>query len=164
MYLDWFFTAKRKAVKTTVLEYLNSGLYYPCVLLVARDIATPEKCANALAAEADWPLLSVGGKVSSELINTSPARWGRAARTALLQRVRGAGSGPLVLLHVDLLFDPMFKLDPLALLREASRVTPLAVAWPGGYDGSTLSYAVPEHTHYRTWRDPQVGVLQLRRS
>lgn len=148
-------------MKAKVLEYLNGQPYYPCMLLVAREVALLEEATMALARDASWPLISVGAALSSELLTASPARWSRAARHGLRQLLSDVGPGPTVLLHVDLLFEPALRLDPLAIFRDTSRSVPLVVAWPGDYDGSTLSYAVPEHAHYRTWRDPQVGVLRL---
>jgi hypothetical protein len=62
---------------------------------------------------------------------------------------------------IDLLFEPTWALDPLALLRSASRSARLIVAWPGTYAHDTLAYAVPEHSAYRTWRRPGVHIMNL---
>ena len=55
----------------------------------------------------------------------------------------------------------MLKLNPLGLLRHASRVTQLVVTWPGSYLGDVLAYAVPDHSYYRTWRKPEVPIVVL---
>jgi acyl-CoA reductase-like NAD-dependent aldehyde dehydrogenase len=39
--------------------------------------------------------------------------------------------------------------------------TRLIVMWPGTYRNGVLAYAVPEHSHYRTWNDPQVTITVL---
>lgn len=64
--------------------------------------------------------------------------------------------GPLLVTQIDLLFEPSLGLDPLALLRSASRQRTLMVAWPGSYESGVLAYAVPEHSHYRTWPKPDL--------
>jgi hypothetical protein len=60
-----------------------------------------------------------------------------------------------------LLFDPTLKLDPLRLMRDVGRVTRLVITWPGSYVDSVLAYAVPGHSHYRTWRKPEVFIKAL---
>ena len=69
--------------------------------------------------------------------------------------------GPVSCTDIDLLFEPTLELDPLGLLRDVSRVTRLVVAWPGSYADDVLAYAVPDHSHYRTWRKPGVRVVFL---
>jgi hypothetical protein len=49
----------------------------------------------------------------------------------------------------------------LKLLRDASRATRIVVTWPGSYADNILAYAVPEHSHYRTWRRPGVAITCL---
>jgi hypothetical protein len=70
-------------------------------------------------------------------------------------------SGPVLCTETDLLFEPTLKLNPLSLLRDASRVTRLVVSWPGIYQSDVLAYAAPEHSHYRTWRKPEVPIVFL---
>jgi hypothetical protein len=54
---------------------------------------------------------------------------------------------------MDVLFEPSLELDPLALLRQLARVTPVVAAWPGSTGASLLTYGVPEHAHHRTWSE-----------
>jgi len=148
-------------VKSTVLQYLRTDPYYQCVLLVSPDVAVLDSAAATLAHDADWPLVSVGATVTEELLAVPPSRWPRAAQLRLRQLSATSGQDPLVLFRVDVMFEPQLRLDPLVVFRQMSRGVPLVVAWPGSYDGDTLSYAVPGHAHYRTWRDPQVGIVPL---
>jgi len=69
--------------------------------------------------------------------------------------------GPVLCTEIDLLFDPALELDPLRLLCDVGRVARLVVTWPGSYLHGVLSYAVPDHSHYRTWRNPEVYVTLL---
>ena len=79
----------------------------------------------------------------------------------LVEQVRGMNPGPVLLHGIDLLFEPSFKLNPLAIFQQASRFTPLIVFWPGTYTNQVLAYAVPEHLHYRTWRKPEASIMNL---
>jgi hypothetical protein len=78
-------------------------------------------------------------------------RWTKA-------RLGEMAPGPVLCTEVDLLFEPSLKLDPLRLVRDASKRTRLIVAWPGSYVDDVLAYAVPEHHHYRTWHKPGPAV------
>jgi len=67
--------------------------------------------------------------------------------------------GDLCVYH--LLFDPALELDTLRLLCDVSRVARMVVTWPGSYRDDVLAYAVPDHSHYRTWRRPEVSIVAL---
>jgi len=69
--------------------------------------------------------------------------------------------GPVLCTEIDLLFEPTLELDPLRLLCDVGRVARLVVTWPGSYHHDVLAYAVPDHRHYRTWRNPEVSVTLL---
>ena len=148
-----------------MLEELDAFLaaehYHRCILLVSRDIGLLQRQAEELACYRNWPVLCVGSALSAPLISISPRQRSRTAQLLLRRRLDEAAPGPLMCTDIDLLFEPTLQLDPLALFRRASRSLPLIVAWPGHYDGGVLSYAVPEHAHYRTWPDPQVRIYLL---
>lgn len=75
--------------------------------------------------------------------------------------LREMSPDPVLCTNIDLLFEPTLKLDPLRLMRDVSRVTRLVVTWPGSYVDSVLAYAVPDHSHYRIWRKPEVFIMVL---
>jgi len=60
--------------------------------------------------------------------------------------------GPVVCTRSDLLFEPHLNIDPLALFRQAARITRLVVLWLGDFTENELFYAIPKHKHYRVWR------------
>ena len=64
--------------------------------------------------------------------------------------------GPVLCTDIDLLFDPSLKLNPLQLFLSCSKQTTLVIAWPGSYLDNTVAYAVPEHAHFRTWKQPDL--------
>ena len=45
-----------------------------------------------------------------------------------------AGDGPLLVDHIELLFDPLLQISPLRALKLASRRRRLLVIWPGRLD------------------------------
>lgn len=144
--------AKLETVGDEVAHLLASQLYYPCVLLTQADVGWLDAAGRTLAERFGWPVLSVGDQLSAALLDVASRRRPRVAGQALAEAVGRLAPGPIVCSHIDLLFEPTLELDPLRLLREASRLAPMVVLWPGQYQARVLSYAVPEHAHYRMWR------------
>ena len=137
---------------------LRRATFYHCVLLVNSDVRHLQHHAEELARAKGWPILSVGRMLAEAILSVSPKQRPAESQRVLRNLLSAAGAGPVVCTDIDLLFEPMLRLDPLQLLREASRETALVLAWPGGYSGNVLAYAVPEHSHYRIWRNPEVQV------
>lgn len=128
------------------------------ILIVGEDVQSLKRIREKLAGDSDYTLFDVGSTLSAELLHI-PARH-RSFRTSrwLADKIRFADGDVLVLENNDLLFEPSLGLDPLALFVRYSRTKRIIVLWPGIYDGNILSYAVPEHEHYRKWKNPQ-GVV-----
>ena len=133
----------------------------PCLLLASVDVARLDVTVEALQTTYDWPLFAVGRELSPVLWAEAVTRRGNRAARWLEHTVRTQVSGPVLVTGIALLFEPALQLDPLALLCRVGRYVPLIVAWPGTYDGDLLTYAVPEHAHYRVWRKPAALVVPL---
>lgn len=69
--------------------------------------------------------------------------------------VTEAGGEVLLLDDIELLFHPVLQIDPLRTLQNASRNAVVVAAWPGTYDGTTLTYAEPGHPEHRVYRGPE---------
>ncbi len=151
----------RSDLRSAIAEFVAAVAYQPCLLLVHPDVAVLERTTTAIAVEHGWSRLSIGRNLSGALLAEPPRRRGRAVQGYLTERLAAAGPGPLLLADLDLLFEPGLELEPPTLLRRLSRTARLAVAWPGSYAGSVLSYAVPAHAHYRSWRRPELPVVVL---
>lgn len=132
-----------------------------CLLLVHAEVRRLEDAAVELRSAVGWPRLSVGRELSDVLISETPQRRPRAARHWMRVRLGEMAPGPVLCTEIDLLFEPTLELDPLRLMRDVGRVTRLVVTWPGSAVDDVLAYAVPGHSHYRTWRRPEVSVVVL---
>ena len=135
---------------------LASPPVYPCLLLVHPSISILNTTAQRLVDHYAWAVLSLGTVLSEALLAISARQRPGQVRSAINQAIHHTRPEPILCTDLDLLFEPTLKLDPLRLLRDWSRQTPLVAMWPGQYDGRTLSYAVPEHGHYRTWPRPDL--------
>jgi hypothetical protein len=123
------------------------------VLVVHVEPETATAAVRELARKHGWIALSVGLASSIELLNVPIKQRSRHIRQWLRNQVNSTAPTPVALTGIDILFEPSLAIDPLALLRQMARLTPVIAAWPGTFDGQTLAYAIPEHAHYRTWRD-----------
>jgi hypothetical protein len=144
--------ARLQTVGDQLAHLLANQLYYPCVLLTQTDVSRLDAAGRDLSQRFGWPVLSVGEQLSAALLDVAPRRRPHMAGQAVDDAIRRLAPGPIVCSHIDLLFEPALELDALWLLREASRLAALVVLWPGQYQARVLSYAVPEHAHYRAWR------------
>ena len=120
-------------------------------LVADLDIQTLIQFKEQLPSE--WGTVSVGIEFSSYLISEEVADYSRTIPKWLNDRLRDKGPDPIICIDIDILFYPTFDLDPLTLFRQISRHTQLIILWPGTYKDGVLSYAVPEHAHYRYWKN-----------
>jgi hypothetical protein len=102
---------------------------------------------------ADYHTISIGRELSAYLSDPNEIDRSQLASQWILDRLQEMAPGPVVCHDIDLLFHPSLKIDPLTLLRRASQFTQLIVLWPGTYADGVLSYARPEHKHYRYWKN-----------
>ncbi len=101
----------------------------------------------------DYQVISIGRELSVYLSVPNEIDQSRMTLQWLDDRLREKAPGPIVCHDIDLLFHPSLKIDPLALFRKVGRFTKLIVLWPGEYKDGVLSYAQPEHHHYRFWKN-----------
>lgn len=146
---------------TAVEEFLHPANDQTCLLLVSNNPAIVESVVDRLLAFHGWPHISLGRDLSAALLQIPPRQRARAVLPWLTSRLAPLPPGPVLCDRIDLLFEPTLELDPLTLLKRASRAARLVVGWPGSYADDVLTYAVPEHQHHRTWRRPDAPVVAL---
>lgn len=148
------------ALRAAIEGFLAATPYEPCLLLASPDIATLQAAQGFVQEQYEWPLLSLGRVLAEALVSVPPRRRPRRVRVALRSALQEAlaelATRPVLCADVDLVFHPDLQQDPLRLLRDASRQSPLVVLWPGRFHDDVLSYAVEAHAHYRTWPHPDL--------
>lgn len=126
---------------------------YDCLLLVHPYIQILEKLSTEIQ-ELGLSHLNISKGLSTSLMTVSSSERSRFSQKWLLDTLATFQRGPILCSCLDLLFDPPLNIDPLSLIRQAARTKQLIVLWPGEYSVNTLSYAVPGHHHFRTWKVP----------
>ncbi|MBA3945734.1 MAG: BREX-3 system P-loop-containing protein BrxF [Herpetosiphonaceae bacterium] len=143
-------------VHLTLDRFLTAQPYYPCCLLVHPDVAQLQQTGEQLKAQYGWPEFHLGRTVSEQLLTVSKDRRSGATYGLITDALRQRQPGPIICTAIDLLFEPALALDPLRLLRDASRVAPMIVTWPGRFANNVLTYAEPAHAYYRSWSQPDL--------
>ena len=133
-------------------RFRQQQLYYPCCLLVSRDVAVLDRAAVEAQRLFAWPLVSMDDVVCEPLLPLSVKERAGQVNELIEMALQAYVPGPVLVTNTDVLFEPSLQLDPLLLYQRASRLLPLVVTWAGSFEPGRLSYAVPEHAHYRLWR------------
>ena len=126
-------------------------LYYRLVLVVAVPGNGELTELKSIAEQTDMGLVNVNLELSRRLL-TLTARQRSLKVAALLNDIVAAVDSELVLLyHINLLFDPALRQDPLRLLQTLSRRKTIVAVWDGQIQGQHLTYAEPDHPEYRRY-------------
>ena len=151
------------AIEDSLDQFLKANPFYPCCLFVHENIAVLKAAAAQLQIYG-WPFLDLNTLLAQILAASAPQRRSTLAIHSFETKIKQNRQSSLICTGIDILFEPSLKLDPFRLFRDTSRQqqTRLIILWPGEYKGSTLSYATPNHSHYRTWSQPDLQfIIQL---
>ena len=135
-----------------ILERIKGAaeLYYRLILVVGAGGTGKTAALQAVAQATGAPVVNLNLELSRRLLDRS-ARERALAAPRLLDEVIGRDR-PLVLLdNTELLFEPALQLDPLVLLRDASRHRTLVAAWNGAAGDRHLTCAEPGHPEHRRY-------------
>lgn len=134
--------------------------YYKLVLAVGPARTGKTALLSELAAQHSWPRLNVNLRLSERLLDLTHRQ--RATRVAgiLDDIVRAEKSDVVLLDNIELLFADELAQDPLRLLQSLSRNRAIVAAWPGDFDGTSLTYAEPGHPEARRYHTPQAVIVK----
>ena len=136
-------------------------LYHRLVLVVGPSRSGKTATLRAVAAHAGASVLNLNLELSRGLLDLT-ARQRLLAVPRVLDDLLGRDR-PLVLLdNTEVLFDPAFEQDPLALLQRVSRHRTVVAAWNGTLGNGFLSYAEPDHPEYRRYRSEGLMTVTLK--
>lgn len=135
--------------------------YYKLILAVGPARAGKTAALSELATRNNWPRLNVNLRLSEKLLDLTHRQ--RAVRVAgiLNDIVRDEVSKVILLDNIELLFAPELAQDPFRLLQSLSRNRAIIAAWPGNFDGATLTYAEPGHPEARRYPRPQAVIVRI---
>ena len=134
--------------------------YHKLVLAVGHARTGKTAVLTELAAQHSWPRINVNLHLSERLLELTHRQ--RATRVAgiLDDMIREKKSDVALLDNIELLFAEELAQDPLRLLQSLSRNRAIVAAWPGGFDGVSLTYAEPGHPEARRYQTPQAVIVK----
>jgi hypothetical protein len=154
--------ARAESVTFQIQDVLAStrDVYYKLILAVGPPRIGKTAALSELAARHDWPRLNVNLRLSERLLDLTHRQ--RAVRVAgiLDDIVRETASDVVLLDNIELLFAEKLAQDPLRLLQSLSRNRTIIAAWPGTFDGTSLTYAEPGHPEARRYSSPQAVIVR----
>jgi hypothetical protein len=133
----------------------------PLLLLVGAEERVSTLLSDTATA-AQIPYVALSRELGSRLLEASPRERTRRAARTFRELLRSYQHQMLVLDRTALLFLPELYLNPFQLLSDTSRtLCPLVAAWPGQWDGTTLTYAAPGHPEYQRVVRPEALVVSV---
>ncbi len=139
----------------------DAVLSSPLTLVVGPHGAGKTRLLRLLAQQTGYPVYSLSLELGRMLRPIPPGEQTRRAPAALRESIAAFRSSVVLVDRIELLFAPALRLDPLRLLRQASRIRPLVVAWPGSYENDCLTYAAPGHPEFRSYPHPGIPIFLL---
>ena len=142
-------------------EYLTMEFHPQLIVVVNQSIIELQKVSDFLGSQYHYPCVYVNKELSKILVSKPNVNFLGDIVSWFYSIIDKHKISPIIIRDIDFLFEPSFKLDPLVIFRQASRNRKLLVFWPGEYINNKLSYATPEHAHYRTWGNPGIEILNV---
>lgn len=146
--------------KTTELQAdlaRASGEHFRLVWIAGGTAAERSALLRALSDAENGRLIDVGKVLSTALIDVP-----LPLRTASVEDcfVACLGAPPAAvscLNHLEILFDPSLRTNPVALVRGASRYAVIVAAWPGNVIANRLSFGSSDHPAYMELSEQDIG-------
>jgi len=123
-------------------------------------VVTGESAAQLFehVASADGLLvINLSLELSEKLIEIPRQDRSKSASSMFTDLLKDRQAGVLLLSHIEILFDRTISVDPLKLLQSSAKNLTLVVAWPGEKTASSLTYAIPSHSEYRSYKASDFG-------
>ena len=131
------------------------------LIIVNRSVKEHETIADQIISEYRFAFVCLSKEISELLITEPRSEYAYRIVDWISKQINEPESEPVLLRDIDLLFDPSLRLDPLTLFKQLSKDKALIVLWPGNFSNNNLSYASPEHAHFRNWANPGVEIIQV---
>ena len=136
----------------------TKGMYYRLILLVGNQEEF-KPLAETLTKEMDVTAVNVNLELSRQLLHKT-SRQRKLGLAKAMQEIIGE-SEPVLLKHIDILFDVDLGQDPLRLLESLSRNKTVVALWNAHIDDGKLVYAEPGHPEYRSYNTKDLIVIDL---
>lgn len=136
-------------------------MYFTDDLQEAMEIANSKNSKLIFISVQDEKLLGLSSTIenvcfnhllSEQLILVSRKNRARKALELASRAINSIPGSILLIKSIEILFDRTLAIDPVRLMVECSKNKTLIVCWPGDKSQSTLSFSIPSHQEYRSYK------------
>ena len=136
--------------------------YYRLVVLAGPPRSGKVRALRRVAERTGGRLLNLNLKLSQRLLDLDLTAKQRALRLPkVLDDILDEYGSPVLLCHIEILFDPGFRQDSLRLLQQLSRGRTVVVAWNGAAEGGFLTYGEPGHHEYQRHPTEELALVEI---
>lgn len=134
-------------------------LYHRLVLVVGPPRSGKTSSLREAAAVHGWQVVCLNLRLSERLLELTKRQRAISVSRLVDEIVREESPDIAALDNIELLFDPELAVDPLRVLQGLARDRTIVVAWPGSFDGTTLTYATPGHPESKRYGQPDAIIV-----
>ena len=135
--------------------------YYRLVVLVGPRRSGKVRVLRRVAERSGGRLLNLNLELSRRLLDLELTTEQRALRLPrVLDDLLGEHGSPVLLYHIELLFDPAFQQDTLRLVKHLSRRRTIVCAWNGEVEGGFLIYGERGHHEYQRHETGELTLVE----
>lgn len=131
------------------------------VLLVGRPGSGKSKLLRELSTIRGWRYVNCRTFLTEELLEMVPKVRAQEATNLIARSLESLTAEVVVLDDMQVLFAPVLQVDPLSLLKNLGRKFSIVAAWPGEYDGETLTAATTGQTIPKKYDAKGLTVVQI---
>jgi hypothetical protein len=122
--------------------------YYRLLIVVAEDGEHRSSILRELHLKHAVTVIRAAQRLSATLLEIGQASRARAVYPALEVLLLDCAGEFVALDHLELLFEPSLRFDPLQALARLARNRIVIAVWPGRLTSGTLTYAEPDHPEF----------------
>lgn len=100
----------------------------------------------------DSSVLNINQELSGLLVSISRKERARSIKGLLDDLILTISDDLICLTGLEILFDRSLAVEPLRLLNSCAGDKTLLISWPGEVTANELSYGIPSHPEYRTYK------------
>lgn len=135
--------------------------YHRLIIILNSGGRTVDMSMKDIASILGLGYINLGLDLSQMLLDLTERQRALKVFQLVDQIVGSIKDKPTVLDHIEILFEPGLKQDPLRLLQGLSRNRVILAVWIGQVTNGYLTYAIPEHPEYRRYPIRDLNILSL---
>lgn len=128
--------------------YRASRLHHRLVWIAGGTAVERTTLLNNLAKTQDGVCIEVGKCLSAALIDVPAPLRTVSVEECFQACFEKKTDSAICLNHLEILFEPTLQINPVALVKSASRHTLIVAAWPGDVHDGHLTFGTPDHSSF----------------